>query len=526
MMRAVCCQVHKRALTFVYSLFTLVLLQCASEAQCGLHRGQVISCVDLSLNGAQKYVLKVDGKPFYMTNIQIRLDKLRYYWDWDAAARDAVVAQAAADGFNTVSIPIQWYEVEPQKDKFDWTILDEYLDLAQKHGLKMELLWFGQNSGGHVQWLGPPFKNPVHLRTPDYVLYSATPGSNSTTSDYTIRRDMSDYTLDLADTRLRERETYVLSQVMAHIASWDAAHGSRHTVIGVQLDNEVRGMQEMFPASLAISYMSAVGSAVKHSTYVVWTRMNCVYSDTVSRIDANETLRSNPVTNIDFVGIDIYADRSATDAAYATKVATSLPYKGGNYRMVMECGAEVDSAATVPMAALFENTAVDYYDMISPDGHGLYDRSGTTGFIPHGAYVTDVRLVNKILNSDMADIAKNAQGHGLFVHNWMGDSTTATTGVDGIVFTPSSSASQAISIERSDTDIVLMNTHGGTFTYPTSLGISSASKGYFDSHNQWVDEGRISFTEKSISPPAGTTIRLARSAPSEKIRQSGTSGVY
>jgi hypothetical protein len=524
-MRGIIYQVQKRGLTFVFSLFTLVMLHCACEAQCGLHRGQVISCADLSLNGAQKYVLKVDGKPFYMTNIQIRLDKLRYYWGWDVAARDAIVAQAAADGFNTISIPIQWYEVEPQKNKFDWTILDEYLGLAQKHGLKMELLWFGQNSGGHVQWLGAPFKNPVHLRTPDYVLYSAKPGSNSTTSDYTIRRDMSDYTLDLADNRLRERETYVLSQVMAHIASWDAAHGSKHTVIGVQLDNEVRGMRKMFPASLVISYMSAVGSAVKNSAYVVWTRMNCVYSDTVSRIDANETLRSNPGTNIDFVGIDIYAARSATDAAYVTKVATSLPFKGGNYRMVMECGAEVDAAAIVPMAALFGNTAVDYYDMIGPDGHGLYDRNATAGFIPHGAYVTDVRLVNKLLDSDMVDIATNAQGRRLFVHNWMGDSTTATTGVDGIGFIPNSSASQAISIERSNTEIVLMNTHGGTFTYPVSLGINNASKGYFDSHNRWVDEGRISFTQKSISPPVGTTIRLTRSAPSEKIRQSGTSEV-
>ncbi|KAA4184495.1 glycoside hydrolase, partial [Bacteroides ovatus] len=99
------------------------------------------------------------------------------------------------------------------------------------------------NSGGHVQWLGRPNKNAVHLRTPDYVLYSPSPSSKETTSEFTIRRDMSDYTLDIADDRLRERETYVLKEVMNHIADWDAANEKKHPVIGVQINNEFIGMR-------------------------------------------------------------------------------------------------------------------------------------------------------------------------------------------------------------------------------------------------------------------------------------------
>ena len=175
---------------------------------------QVISNVDTSLEGTQKYVLRVTGTPFYMTNIQLRLDLLRYSEEWSMDLCEKLVAQVAADGFNTVSVPVHWYEVEPKKDRFDWTILDSYLKLVNKYGLKMEMLWFGANSGGHVQWLGRPNKNAVHLRTPDYVLYSPSPSSKETTSEFTIRRDMSDYTLDIADDRLRERETYVLKEVM------------------------------------------------------------------------------------------------------------------------------------------------------------------------------------------------------------------------------------------------------------------------------------------------------------------------
>lgn len=56
----------------------------------------------------------------------------------------------------SISRPIQRYEVESEKDKFNWMILDEYLGLAKQYNLKMKLLWFGKNSGGDVQWLGNP----------------------------------------------------------------------------------------------------------------------------------------------------------------------------------------------------------------------------------------------------------------------------------------------------------------------------------------------------------------------------------
>lgn len=471
----------------------------------GLHSGKIVSYVDQKMKGAEKPVLRVEGNPFYMTNIQIRLDKLRYFWGWDAAARDAIMARAAADGFNTVSIPIQWYEVEPKKNVFDWAILDEYLGLALKHKLKVELLWFGSNSGGHVQWLGDPGSNPVHLRTPDYVMYSPSPKSSETTSEYAIRRDGSAYTLDLNDKKLKERETQVLSQVMAHIASWDRLNGSKRTVIGVQLGNEVRGWNKAkFAGSLCVSYMSDVGSAVKRSDYVVWTRMNCVWGDQTSRIEANEKLRSGRGTNVDFIGIDLYTTNPGT-------IRSVLPRNGGNYRMIMECGAEVSNAAQLQLAALAGDNAYDHYDMCGPDGHALYDRDGKMGFKPHGDYIEQVRTVNKLLNSDMLYIATKANGKGLFVHNWDGKSTEPTKGVENISFKPATAKSQAIGISRAKGEIVLMNTLGGTFTYPQSLRVTAASKGRYVDGNTWIDEGAVAFTPTSIAAEPGLTIRLSRS---------------
>ena len=131
-----------------------------------------------------------------------------------------LVKETIALGFNTFSIPIHWVEVEPVKDKFDWTTLDLYLSLAQEYNLKVEILWFGQNSGGHVQWL-----KQDQLRTLAYVLYSPKAGdfqaystegdSKETTSEFTIRHDLSDYTLDLNDKKLWAHETFVIGKVMS-----------------------------------------------------------------------------------------------------------------------------------------------------------------------------------------------------------------------------------------------------------------------------------------------------------------------
>lgn len=470
---------------------------------------KAISYVDTSLDGSQKYVLRVDGKPFYMTNIQIRLEKLRYRFGWDAAARDAIIGQAAADNFNTVSIPIHWVEVEPVKNKFDWTILDEYLGLVSKYNMKMELLWFGHQSGGIAQWL-----DNKQLRVPAYVLYSPSPESPNTTSEFKMRRDQGNYTLDLTDKRLMEREAYVLGKVMEHISEWDKKNGSKHVVIGVQLGNEVSGNflnSETFTSGQVILWGNELGKAVKNSSYPVWTRMNCVRGHENDRIDVNEALRQLSGTSIDFFGVDLY------NAAYDV-IRNPVPYKGSNYRMIMEIGSEVPDAAITQLVALSGNCAFDFYCMVV-DGHGLYDAirgGGEKKFKPHSDHVNDVRLMNKLINSANWDIALNANGYGLFVHNWTGKSLNSTVGVEGITFSPFYPTSQAISIRRSNTEIVLINTKGGVFTFPDSLGINGASYGYFDKNNQWVKEGDVQYTKTTITPPAGTTVRLTRPDTKER----------
>lgn len=458
---------------------------------------QTVSWVDVSLNGSEKFVLRVDGKPFYMTNIQVRLDKLYGYEGWGDAALEAVIKRAADDGFNTVSIPIHWREIEPVKDEFDWTILDKFLGWCKKYNLKTELLWFSWSSGGRVQWLWN-YGGRKELRTPDYVC------SSDGKSEYNVLRKDWEYSLDWRDANLYKREKYVVGQMMEHIAVWDANNENPQTVIGVQLGNEARGHGNNGATSAEIiNYYHHVGAGVKESKYVVWTRLNCVSYETSGRISANESKRNNGGTNIDFVGVDIYGHDAGMIKG---DMWGYLPTSGKNYRMIMEIDAKDSKSPLYQMAALAGDKAFDYYNMGHVDGNGLYTNNGQT--LVERDHIALVRQRNKILNLANQDIALKKQGVGLYVYNYAGTSTSAETGIEGIVFTPNAANTQAIAIRRSQSEVVLLSTSTGTFTIPASLGFISARKGYFDENNKWVDEGEVTLNGTKLTMPATSAVLL------------------
>lgn len=301
---------------------------------------------------------------------------------------------------------------------------------------------------------------------------------------------------------------------MKHISEWDKANGNKHPIIGVQINNEAIGQKGLFANSEVISYLSKVASAVKQSDYVVWTRANCVYWNVMARVYGNEERRiSKEGTNLDFMGIDTYRHHFSSDTSFVASMRYNMPYVGKNFRMIMETNTNVPYAAQMHLAALSGNSAFDFYSIES-----LYGRDGDM-VKPLVAYLEDIRLVNKILSSDRVDLAINAHGYGLFVHNWEGGNSTPSVSNAGIVFEPNYPTSQGISILRSNTELVLMSSKGGRFTLPDGIDVLSASKGYFDDNNCWVNEGEVLLsssvlfdaspsTNRSLSVEAGTTVLL------------------
>lgn len=463
-------------------------------------KAETVSEVDTSLKGSEKYVLRVDGKPFYMTNIQIRFDKLRGYLGWNDQALEAVIKRAADDGFNTVSVPVFWREVEPERDKFDWKILDQYLGWCKKYGLRMELLWFSWSSGGRIQWWSLN-KNgqKALLRVPDYV---CTPQG---TSDFTILRKTDPWTLDWNDKRLLERDRYVLSKVMEHVANWDANNGHPHTVIGVQLGNEALGHEQNVSPEKIIDYGSALGDVVKKSSYVVWTRMNCVSWMTPGRLEANEKKRETEGTYVDFVGIDVYGTTS--EKIYGD-IGGQLPKKGKNFPMIMEIDAKDGRTPIYQLSALAGGKSFDYYNMAAVDGNDLYTANGMQ--LVERSHINDVRSRNKILNMANRDIALKAHKKSLYVYNALGVPTPKPeVGLKGIIFKPTTSRSQAIAVLHNNNEIVLLATNNSKFTIPSSIKIKSLSQGYYNSDDKWVEVKKLSVTGSQISVPAASAVRLS-----------------
>ena len=463
---------------------------------------EVVSYVDTSLDGSEKFVLRIDDKPFYMTNVQLRLDKMAGYLDWPDEALEAVVKQAATDGFNTVSIPVLWIDIEPEKNRFDWAVLDKYMGWCKKYGLKMELLWFSWSSGGRIQWSdNSPLKPQKSIRVPDYVC------TKEGTSEYKILRTTDPWTLDWYDTALRERETAVVAEMMAHVAEWDKAQGNPHTVIGIQMGNEATGHEQEVPAEHIVDYYHDVASAVKNSDYKIWTRLNCIIWQNRSRIEANEAKKLTPGgSNIDFVGCDVYgtdADRIFGD------VGGHHPTIGTNYDMIMEIDAKDSRTPIYQLSALAGNKAFDYYNYGPVDGNELYTaEKGSTTLVPHN-HIGDVRSRNTILNLANQDIATNAQGKGLYVYNYAGLAMPVEEiGLLGITHKPEHGRAQAIAVKHSLNEVILLATDGGTFTLPKSMIVKSVEVGYCDDENRWVTSSVISVKDKTVQVPAASAVKI------------------
>ena len=82
--------------------------------------------------------LMVDGKPYLVLGGELHnsssssRDYMRKFWP-----------QLEASGMNTVLAAVEWSLVEPEEGNFDFTIIDNLLEDARAHNLRLILLWFG-----------------------------------------------------------------------------------------------------------------------------------------------------------------------------------------------------------------------------------------------------------------------------------------------------------------------------------------------------------------------------------------------
>ena len=93
----------------------------------------------------------VDGAPYLMLGVQANNSSA-----WPAYL-DKVWPAAETLHANTVELPIYWEQIEAEKGKFDFSLVDVILGQAREHHVRLVLLWFGtwKNGSSHYtpEWV-------------------------------------------------------------------------------------------------------------------------------------------------------------------------------------------------------------------------------------------------------------------------------------------------------------------------------------------------------------------------------------
>ena len=94
-----------------------------------------------------RYALMVDGAPYLILGAQVNNSSA-----WPAMLPKVWPAIEAMHA-NTVETPIYWEQMETQRGKFDFSVVDLLIAQAQEHHVRMILLWFGTWKNGSQHYM-------------------------------------------------------------------------------------------------------------------------------------------------------------------------------------------------------------------------------------------------------------------------------------------------------------------------------------------------------------------------------------
>lgn len=476
--------------------------------------GQNIENISKLTTTNGKTYLEVDSVPFPIIGAQIRVDFLINCDGKTIQECQPYFEKAKELGVNCVQIPVWWKLIEPTRDNFSWSVLDQILTYLNQYNLKMELLWFSTNM------CGESFSNFV----PDYILNI--PGIKLIRNDgrpywgyYGYQ-----YNLVLNDSTLISREKNAVTALMEHIREWDIAHGAKHPIISVQVHNEPdifarwrydqkqihysdnRTFTKLDAWKMTLDALDSVGKAFKNSKYRVVTRTNLVTSSGLNLFPELSTAGPNDVINldgIDFVGTDPYVT-SVDIIKSNTLPFLSLP---NNYPLIAENKGSYSNGASLLLAAVSLGSGYNFYDLAT--SKYVIDHTSDTANIDHGIYTWD--LQEKSHTAKIKDMIKGlikaypdvatTNNNDFIGFNIQNDfplevcSQSINSSKINFNFSTTQGAS-GFSITK-DNYLLIYCTEASQVQMSNAI-FSSAIKGHFDNSANFVNEGSANLLEGNI----------------------------
>ena len=494
----------------------------------------------------------VDGQPFFYHGVQISPHRLEAEQGWTWTQLRPLFAQAAADGFTVIPVPMPWNMLEGARGSWEWSRLDTAIDHAASQSIAMELLWFGASISATWSTL------PAYASTRQLVV-----GANGVA----VTDGAGHTKYDLSDPGLLSDETAALTTVMAHIASYIAAKGyPARTVVGVQVMNEPTvtvfenqaaptdrsysaaanaawaagtwNSATHFNATLLHRYLLGLARVVKSSPHVVWTRVNlcdawepAVHAQLVT---LNEALRASAgSTPLDFIGLDPYTDQADGIATFCAD--TTRYHQGKNLVMVMENSGLYPNTDQLMFTCMAGNGTYAIWELnqsIAGWDCGLYSTDNANKSIAPRSHTQRVRDFNGMLAKDRRDLATLAAGSDSLAFINRGFAAVVdqriTVGSRSISY---SGNGGGIAIARNDGALVFLATSAATIAVTLPAGITRLETGRFTAQDVWQADAQLTWSsngsEHRFTVPAYGCVRLLPTTSGSGVGSgTGLTGTY
>lgn len=214
------------------------------------------------------YALLVDGQPFLILGAQINNSSA-----WPATLPQVWPAIEAIHA-NAVEAPVCWEQLEPQRDRFDFSVVDELLKQARTHHVYLVLLWFGTWKNGRMHYV------------PEWV--------KTNPAEYPRIMDAHGQLLDVLSAHGQatlDADKTAFVALMQHLHQVD---GDQHTVLLVQVENEsgtLGSVRDFSPEAERLFQGNVPDDLLKalHKTAGTWKQ--------VFGVDADETFAAYSVAH-------------------------------------------------------------------------------------------------------------------------------------------------------------------------------------------------------------------------------------
>jgi hypothetical protein len=333
-------------------------------------------------NGAVKQFY-VDNKPFIMLSGELHnssassIEYMKPIWE-----------KLSALHLNTVIGTVSWELIEPEEDKFDFTLVDAQIQEARQRDMKLVLIWFGTWKGGstHV----PHWVKADRKRFPPVVF---NPPNSSRT--YLPWGKIGIGTLSAHGEETRKADVKAFRALMRHIKEVDP----QHTVIMMQVQNEpgtVGDSRDRSPLADAdwakpvpadlMAYFAKNNATLLPEMQEVWGRNGYKEKGTWAEVFGTDEWAEE-------VFMAYYVGRFIGEVAKAGKAELNIPMYANAWlgpQPGQDYPGQWPSGGPVARVMDVYRASAPSLDLIAPDIYiedfkgtcALYNRSGNPLFIP------------------------------------------------------------------------------------------------------------------------------------------------